>query len=96
MTKTVVEAYIDKFKQLIILISGFSGSGKSILSKSLGKDFKLKYLNLNNYYKENWDKESDAIELDEHKIVDWDTPDAVDWDKLNEDVEKNKKEGLII
>ena len=39
MTKTVVEAYIDKHKQLIILLSGFSGSGKTVLGKSLSKDF---------------------------------------------------------
>mgnify|MGYP003344236893 CR=1 FL=1 len=46
MTKTVVEAYIDKYKQLIILLSGFSGSGKTVLGKSLSKDFKIDFVNL--------------------------------------------------
>ena len=50
-SKTIVDAYKDKFKQLIILVSGFSGSGKGILSRSLAKDFKIKYMNLNDYYK---------------------------------------------
>ena len=95
-SKTIVDAYKDKFKQLIILVSGFSGSGKGILSRSLAKDFKIKYMNLNDYYKEDWDKTSDAIEIDQHKIIDWDTPDAVDWDKFNEDINNNKKEGIII
>ena len=93
MTKTVVEAYIDKHKQLIILLSGFSGSGKTVLGKSLSKDFKIDFINLNDYYKEDWDE---VVEIEENKIVDWDSPDAVDWDKLNEYVSKKKNKGLII
>ena len=93
MTKTVVEAYIDKHKQLIILLSGFSGSGKTVLGKSLSKDFKLYFINLNDYYKEDWDE---VIEIDDNKIIDWDSPDAVDWDKLNDYINKNKNKGLII
>ena len=93
MTKTVVEAYIDKHKQLIILLSGFSGSGKTVLGKSLSKDFKIDFINLNDYYKEDWDE---VVEIDENKIVDWDSPDAVDWDKLNDYINKNKKKGMII
>ena len=46
MTKTVIEAYIDKYKKLIILLSGFSGSGKTILGRSLSKDFKIDFINL--------------------------------------------------
>jgi len=96
MTKTVIEAYLNKYKQLIILVSGFSGSGKGVLSKSIAKDFKIKYINLNDYYKEDWDKESEIIEIEEHKIVDWDTPESINWEKFNEDIEKNKKEGVIV
>ena len=96
MTKTVIEAYLNKYKQLIILVSGFSGSGKGVLSKSLAKDFKIKYMNLNDYYKEDWDKESEAIEIDDHKIVDWDTPESINWERFNEDIEKNKKTGVIV
>jgi adenylate kinase family enzyme len=96
MTKTVIEAYLNKYKQLIILVSGFSGSGKGVLSKSLAKDFKIKYMNLNDYYKDNWDKESEAIEIDDHKIVDWDTPESINWERFNEDIEKNKKTGVIV
>ena len=35
----VVEAYIKLNSQLIILISGFSGSGKTLLAKNIEKDF---------------------------------------------------------
>ena len=34
----IVEEYINRNKQLVILISGFSGSGKTVLSRSLLKD----------------------------------------------------------
>lgn len=96
MSKTIVQEYINKHKQLIILISGFSGSGKTILSKSLSKDFKIDFVNLNDYYKDNWDKESNLIDIEEMKIVDWDTPDAINWEKFNETIERDKNKGVII
>lgn len=96
MSKTIVEEYINKYKQLIILISGFSGSGKTILSKSLSKDFNIDFINLNDYYKDNWDKESSLIEIEGIKIVDWDTPDAINWEKFNEAIENNKNKGVIV
>lgn len=96
MTKTIVEAYKNKFKQMIILISGFSGSGKTVLGKSLSKDLKINFVNLNDYYKEDWDKTSEAIELEERKIVDWDSPDAVDWNKFNEEINRIKEDGVVV
>jgi len=95
MSKTIVEEYINKYKQLVILISGFSGSGKTILSKSLSKDFKIDFLNLNDYYKDNWD-ESNLVELGDIKVVDWDTPDAINWENFNKEVESKKNKGIII
>ena len=47
----IVEAYIKKRKQLIILISGFSGCGKTVIAKNISKDFNISFLNLNNFMK---------------------------------------------
>ena len=50
----IIEAYIKFNSQLIILISGFSGSGKTLLGRNIQRDFKLQFINLNDYYKENY------------------------------------------
>jgi len=89
----IIEKYIKDKKSLIILISGFSGSGKTVIAKSLAKDLKLEFLNLNNYYKEDY---KDTIKVGNLDIIKWDSPDAVDWDKFNEKVNKEKDKGIII
>ena len=93
MGKNVIETYIEKQSQLIILISGFSGSGKTVLGKSLSKDFKIDFLNLNDYMVDEFDK---TIDLGDIKVVDWDSPDAVDWNKFNVDVNIKKNKGVIV
>ncbi len=100
----IVEAYIEQNKQCVILMSGFSGSGKSLIAKSLMKDINksksekskdFTFINLNDFLK----SESEynvTVDVSGIKIVDWDSPDAVDWVKFNEEVDKNKKTGVII
>jgi ABC-type dipeptide/oligopeptide/nickel transport system ATPase component len=100
----IVEAYIEHHKQCVILMSGFSGSGKSLIAKSLMKDINksksekskdFTFINLNDFLK----SESEynvTVDVSGIKIVDWDSPDAVDWVKFNEEVDKNKKTGVII
>lgn len=89
----VVEAYIKFNSQLVILISGFSGSGKTMLGRNIQRDFKLNFINLNDFYKEDY---NEIVDLGHDiKIVDWDNPDAVDWDKFNEKVNEEKKKGII-
>ena len=90
----IAEAYI-KFKgQLIILVSGLSGSGKADLAREIERDFKLERLNLDRYYLPDFDEKvklSNGTEL-----VDWDNFDAVDWAKFNGDVQRLKKKGVVI
>jgi len=90
----IVEQYINKNKQLIILISGFSGSGKTILAKNIERDFKLKFINLNNFYKKDY---KEIVELREDvKVIDWDNPDAIDWDKFNKKINEIKDSGIVV
>jgi uridine kinase len=95
----VFEAYLKQKKQFIILISGFSGSGKTLLAKNIARDFKINNINLNDYYKDDFDETMEMKTEDGNvNVVDWDNPDAVDWDRFNKDVEviKDKKEGVVI
>jgi len=90
----IVEQYIKVNKQLIILISGFSGSGKTLLAKNIERDFKVQFLNLNDFYKQDY---KEIVDLgNDIKVVDWDNPEAIDWDKFNEKVSSIKENGIVI
>lgn len=84
----IVEKYIQNKDQLIILISGFSGSGKTLLAKNIERDFKLNFLNLNDFYKKDY---VNIVDLGNNiKVNDWDNSDAIDWDSFNSKVKELK------
>jgi uridine kinase len=89
----IIEKYIEDKKSLIILISGFSGSGKTVIGKSLAKDLKVTFINLNDYYKEDY---SETKLVGNLKVIDWDSPEAIDWDKFNEKINEIKNSGVVI
>nr|QBK88530.1 MAG: AAA domain protein [Mimivirus LCMiAC01] len=90
----VVEAYI-KFKgQLIIFISGLSGCGKIAIAKKISNNFKIHLIEQFNYYKKNYDQK---ITLPNGTtIINLYTDDAFDWDRLNDDINKVKHEGVVV
>ena len=51
---TVVEAYIKFNKQLVILVSGLSGCHKNKVAKKIAELFKIKYVNLRDFLKEDY------------------------------------------
>jgi hypothetical protein len=90
----IVEAYIKFNKQLVIFVSGISGCGKTALAKNISKDFKLPLIDQFDYYKKDYDVKS--VLSDETELINWDSDDAMDWTKLNEDIEKQKTTGIIV
>jgi len=90
----IVEAYIKSNGQLVILISGISGCGKTALAKNISEDFKIKYIDQHNYYKDGWNT---TIKLpDGNEIINYDTDEAVDWEKFIEDIKKNRSSGVVV
>jgi uridine kinase len=89
----IIEKYIENKKRLIILISGFSGSGKTVIGKSLAKDLKLEFINLNDYYIKDY---KETKKVGNYDIVTWDSPEAIDWDKFNNIVDEKMNSGLVI
>lgn len=90
----IVEAYIKKKGQLIILVSGFSGSGKTTLAREIERDFKIKFVNLNDFFKEEY---NEVVDLGHDiKVIDWDNPNAINWDKFNEIIDKEKQSGIVV
>ena len=92
----IVEAYLKKRKQLVILISGFSGCGKSVIAKNIAKDFNIEYLNLNNFMKEDYAETTTPKILLDKKIIDWDDPTAINWDEFNNKINEIKNKGVIV
>lgn len=89
----ILEAFIKKYNQLIILILGLPCSNKSEIAKELEIDLKLQILNINDYLIENKFK---MVEIDNIKFKIYDDTNNYDWEKFNKDVEKFKSFGIII
>lgn len=89
----ILEAFIKKYGQLIILILGLPCSNKSEIAKELQTDLKLSLLNINDYLIKDKFKE---VEYDEIKFKIYEDTDNYDWDKLNNDVAELKSSGIIL
>lgn len=92
--KTIVDVYKEYYGQLIVLISGLSGSGKGELGGNISRDFKMGIINTKNYYdKTHLNK---TLLPNGKEILDQDTDDIVVWEKLNRDVNEEKLDGIIV
>lgn len=89
----ILQAYIKKYKQIIILIIGFPCTNKSEIAKELGLDLNLKVIKINDFLIEGKYKE---IDIDGKKTKIYEDLDSYDWDKFNSTVNELKNYGLII
>src|SRR3989344_2296183 len=95
----IVQVYNKFQKQLVILISGLSGSGKTKLARRIesgyaDNDVPIKYIDLEAYCKKENDKK---IELPNNMTVtDWEHIDVYDWEQFNKDVNEVKENGVVI
>lgn len=91
--RTILDEYIRRNKQFIVLVLGLPCSNKSELAKELMVDLKLPIININDYLIENKfiDKEVDGV-----KFKLYEHPDNYNWEKLNLNVNSLKKRGVIL
>ena len=89
----IFEAYLNKYGQMIILLLGLPCSNKSELAKELAIDLNIPKININSYLKENAfiEKNIDGVEFKLYEHVD-----NYNWDKLNQDVNVAKSNGIIL
>lgn len=90
----LAEEYIMRNKGVIILISGLSGSSRTVLAKEIERDFKLKLFSLEDYCKK--DNEKVFVINSETKIIDWEHIDVYDWDGFNKDVKESQEKGVVV
>lgn len=90
----IVEVYNKYNSQLIIMVSGLSGSGKTKLGENLKNLLKFKLVNAEKHYKK---ENNNVVTLSNGiKVTDWDNIDTYDWKTINEEVNRNKKDGVIV
>lgn len=89
----IVEAYI-KFKgELVILVSGISGSGISHLAKNISRDLKIPSVSYAKFCIKGYNKK---VKLpDGTEVINWDTDDVIDWENFNKEIEGKKKTGVV-
>jgi tRNA A37 threonylcarbamoyladenosine biosynthesis protein TsaE len=90
----VAEVYTKYNTQLIIIISGLSGSGKTELSTNISKLFNAKLINLEHFTLKDY---VNRVRLNNGvSVIDWDNVGAYDWTKLNDTVNENKAKGIVL
>lgn len=89
----IVEAYIKFRGQLVILVTGISGSGISHLAKNISSDLKINSLSYAKFCKPDY---NEKVKLpDGSEITNWDTDDTIDWDKFNAEINQLKSKGVV-
>lgn len=89
----ILQAYIKKYKQIIILILGLPCTNKSEIAKELSIDLNIKIIKINDFLIEDKFKN---INIDNTDIKIYEDTDSYDWDKFNMSVNNAKNDGVII
>lgn len=89
----VLEAFINKFNQIIILILGLPCTNKSNYAKELSKDLNIQLIKINDFLIK--DKYVEKI-IDNNKFKLYEDVDNFDWDSFNKKINEIKSNGVII
>jgi hypothetical protein len=89
----ILQTYIKRYNQIIILILGLPCTNKSEIAKEFGIDLGLKIIKINDYLIDGKFKE---IDIDGVKIKLYEDTENYNWDKLNSTINELKTNGVII
>ena len=89
----ILQAYIKKYNQIVILILGLPCTNKSEIAKELGIDLSLQVIKINDFLIKDKYKE---INIDGIKTKVYEDPDNYNWDELNSKINESKINGVII
>jgi uridine kinase len=88
----ILDAYIRKNNQIVILILGMPCSNKCNISKMLNNDLNLNLISLNDYIKKIPTKKT----INDITYTIYDHEDNYDWDGFNNEINQIKNKGVII
>jgi len=99
----VIEAYL-KYKGFhVILISGYSGSNKTVIGEFIANKFKYLFVNLSKFYYslEEYDKKENYehywIDHKKTYILNWNNVyKSVNWSKFNDFINEHKSKGVVV
>ncbi len=86
----ILDAFIKKHGQFILVIIGKPCTNKSYIAKEFADDLKLPIINMNKYYTDNKFVEK-TVNDTSYKL--YDHPDNINWDMVNSDVESKVGSG---
>jgi hypothetical protein len=91
----ILDAFIKKHGQFILVIIGKPCTNKSYIAKEFADDLKLPLVNMNKYYVDDAFVEKTIDDIS-YKL--YDHPDNINWDAVNSEVETKKTErgGVIV
>lgn len=93
-TMNILQAFIYFNNKMTLVISGLPGSGKLKAGKMLSEELGVSLLKQKDYIKHGF---TNMKTLSNGKVVnDFNTDNAIDWDKLNKDIKDKQGNGVII
>ena len=87
----IIDAFLKYNKQMVIFVSGLSGTNKSKITQNLSKELNVKYLNTRDFI--NKDKFEEIDLPNGKKVKIWK---EYKWDEVKEAIDKDKSEGIIV
>jgi hypothetical protein len=84
----IIDAYVIRENSFIIFISGLQCCGKTTIAKYTARDFEMVLIDQFNYFKKDYDVKSKLN--DDLSLINWDSDDAIDWEKFNADIQSAK------
>ncbi len=89
----ILEAFIKKYKQIIILILGLPCTNKSEIAKELGIDLGLQVIKINDFLIED---KFEIVKINNLDVKIYEDTKNYDWDLLNSKVNELKSDGIIL
>lgn len=90
----IVEAFIKFNGKLVIFVSGLSGCGKTKMARNISSNLNLHLIDQFKYFKKNY--QNDVRLPNGDTITNYNTDDAINWDKFNDHIKKYASSGVIV
>lgn len=81
---SLIETYINKYHQFILLFTGLDGCNKIDIANSIAKKLDIPVISYIDYIDKN------------DKIQDWNYDNIIKWEELNKEINNKKEKGIVI